>query len=359
MEMDWAPAGGLLIISGPCSAETCDQVMDTARQIADTGRVTVFRAGVWKPRTRPGGFEGAGVRALDWLNRVQKETGLKVMVEVATRDHVAHCRRAGIDMVWIGARTTSNPFSVHEIACALKGADIPVLVKNPLNPDLNLWVGAIERLYNAGIRQVGAIHRGFFPVEKTPYRNIPKWEIAIELKSIFRKMPVICDPSHMAGDADLVFDLAQKALDLNMDGLMIESHRDPAAALSDAAQQVTPARLNQILMQLTRRKPSTDDPGFQDMLTEIRTRIDAIDHQLLVLLSRRFALSEKIGREKRHKNIAVLQLNRWEQMKKERLAAAAELGLPDRFVSDLLTLVHKQSIAVQTQIMKQDRPGAG
>jgi len=269
-----------LIISGPCGAETREQVLETARQIAEIGKVQVFRAGVWKPRTRPGGFEGMGVKALQWLKEVKARTGLKVMVEVATQIHVEKCLESGVDMLWIGARTTSNPFSVQEIAWALKGVDIPVLVKNPLNPDLNLWVGAIERIHKAGIKKIAAVHRGFFPLEKTRFRNNPGWEIAIELKSMFHELPVICDPSHMSGDVAWIEELSQKALDLNMDGLMIECHFDPVNALCDAKQQVIPKQLGEILGHLKHRAETSDDPQFQDVLKDIRNQIDDIDTRL-------------------------------------------------------------------------------
>jgi len=342
-----------LVISGPCGAETRDQVLKTADQLAKTGKIRVFRSGVWKPRTRPGGFEGAGTEALEWLKEVKEKTGLKIIVEVATSNHVEQCLESGIDMVWIGARTTSNPFSVQEIASALKGIDIPVFVKNPLNPDLNLWIGAIERIYAAGIRKIAAVHRGFFPVEKTRFRNIPKWEIAIELKSKFHELPIICDPSHMAGDTALIEELAQKALDLNMNGLMIESHFDPANALCDAKQQVTPAQLESILNRLEHRVETIDDKHFQDVLNEIRGQIDCIDFEILELLSQRSRLSHKIGIEKFNRNIAVLQLERWEKMQTNRLELAKKLGLSDSFVKNILQLVHKESIALQTDIMKQ------
>lgn len=342
-----------LIISGPCGAETREQVLETARQIAEIGKVQVFRAGVWKPRTRPGGFEGMGVKALQWLKEVKARTGLKVMVEVATQIHVEKCLESGVDMLWIGARTTSNPFSVQEIAWALKGVDIPVLVKNPLNPDLNLWVGAIERIHKAGIKKIAAVHRGFFPLEKTRFRNNPGWEIAIELKSMFHELPVICDPSHMSGDVAWIEELSQKALDLNMDGLMIECHFDPVNALCDAKQQVTPKQLGEILGHLKHRAETSDDPQFQDVLKDIRNQIDDIDTRLLELLSRRAQLSEKIGIEKFKKNISVLQLNRWEKMQKNRLELAKKLGLPEDFVMNLFQLVHRESIALQTRIMTQ------
>jgi len=346
-----------LVISGPCGAETRGQVLKTAGQLAKTGKVQVFRSGVWKPRTRPGGFEGAGSKALGWLKQVKEETGLKVIVEVATASHVEQCLESGIDMVWIGARTTSNPFSVQEIASALRGVDIPVLVKNPLNPDLNLWIGAIERIYTAGIRKIAAVHRGFFPVERTRFRNIPKWEIAIELKSKFHELPIICDPSHMAGDAALIEELSQKALDLNMNGLMIESHFDPATALCDAEQQVTPTQLLEILNRLKHRVQTSDDPKFQDILNEIRNQIDSIDTRMLELLGQRTQLSNKIGIEKFKRNISVLQLERWEEMQTQRLELAKKLGISESFVKNILQLVHKESIALQTDIMKQLKQG--
>ncbi len=342
-----------MIISGPCSAETRGQVLETAKQLDKITQVQVFRAGVWKPRTRPGSFEGVGVKALEWLKEVKEKTRLKVAVEVATAMHVEQALKHGVDILWIGARTTVNPFSVQAIADALRGVDVPVLVKNPLNPDLYLWVGALERVYGAGVRRLAAVHRGFFPFEKTHLRNVPKWEIAIELKSKFHGLPIICDPSHMAGDSAYIESLAQKSLDLDLDGLMIEAHIDPQNALSDASQQVTPAQLKVILENLRHRVVDVKDRDYRNILEEIRGQIDSIDRTILETLAQRDRLVRRIGKEKMKRNISVLQLERWEQMRSDRLIIAGKLGLDEKFVKNLLELLHKESISLQTQIMNK------
>lgn len=340
------------IIAGPCGAETCDQVMATAVRLAAQKRIKVFRSGIWKPRTRPGGFDGAGDPALAWLCRAREKTGLKLIVEVATRAHVLACQKAEIDMFWVGARTCANPFSVQEIADAVAGMDVPIFVKNPLYPDINLWAGAIERFYKAGIRKIAGILRGVYPFEPCCYRNLPKWEMAIDLKLRFPGLPVLCDPSHMAGDAALVPGLCQKALDLNMDGLMIESHISPETALCDAGQQLTPESLGKLLDTLTPRRESTTDIQFTETIQTLRLGIDEIDRQILALLGERGNLVAKIGREKVRQNIAILQIQRWDAIQTTRQDMAKSRGLSPDFVRKLLNLIHEESIAIQTREME-------
>jgi chorismate mutase len=350
----WMPSDPdfIPIIAGPCGAETCDQVMATAVRLAAQKRIKVFRSGIWKPRTRPGGFDGAGDPALVWLCRAREKTGLKLIVEVATRAHVLACQKAEIDMFWVGARTCANPFSVQEIADAVAGMDVPIFVKNPLYPDINLWAGAIERFYKAGIRKIAGILRGVYPFEPCCYRNLPKWEMAIDLKLRFPGLPVLCDPSHMAGDAALVPGLCQKALDLNMDGLMIESHISPETALCDAGQQLTPESLGKLLDTLTPRRESTTDIQFTETIQTLRLGIDEIDRQILALLGERGNLVAKIGREKVRQNIAILQIQRWDAIQTTRQDMAKSRGLSPDFVRKLLNLIHEESIAIQTREME-------
>ena len=291
----WLNINKPLVISGPCSAETETQMISTAKQIAATGKVHALRAGIWKPRTRPGQYEGAGEEGLQWLIAAKKETGLPVTTEVANAAHVEACLKAGVDMLWVGARTTVNPFSVQEVADALKGVDIPVMVKNPVNPDLELWIGALERLNRAGIKKMAAIHRGFSSFEKGPFRNAPMWDLAIELKTRIPELEIICDPSHISGTRDLIALVAQKALDLDMAGVMIESHINPDAAWSDAKQQVTPAALAQIIDGLVVRTVSSDNKTFKDTLSVLRDQIDQLDDEIMQKISARMKVSEKIG----------------------------------------------------------------
>ena len=345
-----------LIIAGPCSAESEEQVMETAHGIAKIGKVQILRLGVWKPRSRPGTFEGAGDEALNWLKRVKAETGLLSTVEVATPLHVEKAIAAGVDILWLGARSTSNPFSVEQIAQALKGHDIPVLVKNPVNPDLELWIGTLERLNRAGITKLAAIHRGFYPYERTRLRNIPKWEIAIDLKSRFPNLPILCDPSHIAGQASFVPEIAQKALNLSMDGLMIEVHRNPAQALSDAKQQLTPLQLESMLNDLVFRAPSSKNSEFVDHLERLRNKIDSIDQQMIDLLSQRMKIVEEMGEYKKNNNVSVFQLRRWEDILKSRVDYGTRLGLDEEYIKNLLQLVHKESIRKQADILnKKDK----
>ena len=341
-----------LIVAGPCSAESESQVMEAARALAETGQVHVFRSGVWKPRSRPGTFSGAGTRALRWLERVRSETGLLVAVEVASPVHIEACLKdKSVDLIWIGARTVSNPFSVEEIATALQGINIPVLIKNPLSPDIDLWTGAVERIAAAGVTQIAAVHRGFSPFERTAYRNMPKWEIPIELRRRFSGLPVICDPSHITGDSSLVPEVAQKALDLNMNGLMIEVHPEPSAALSDPGQQLSLRQFTEMMRKLIVRKPTVDDPWFLNQLEELRHQIDSIDYQIVDLIASRMNVSEKMGEYKCRNNVTVLQMERWLEILRTRIGHGKKIGLEPSFVEMLMKLLHQESIRKQTEIM--------
>lgn len=342
-----------LIIAGPCSAETEEQVMQTAKEIAEIGKVKIFRAGIWKPRTRPGNFEGIGEEGLQWLKQVKKETGLLTAIEVASPEHIELAVKFDIDVLWIGARTTSNPFSVQDLADYLKGYEKPVLVKNPINPDVNLWVGALERLHKAGINKLAAVHRGFYPFEATQLRNIPKWEVPIELKSICHDLPIICDPSHISGNTEYIKEIAQKAMDLNMDGLMIETHYNPSVALSDMNQQLNPSQLANLLNELVYRKTNIKDSDFTTILETLRYQIDSIDQQMLELLSKRMGVVEEIGKYKSQNEVTILQLRRWEKIVSTRVKLGKKLGLSEEFVKKLLQLVHKESIQKQTEVMNK------
>jgi chorismate mutase len=349
----WMKVNRPVIISGPCSAETEEQMVATAKQIAATGKVHAIRAGIWKPRTRPGQYEGAGEEGLKWLIRAKHETGLPVATEVANAAHVEACLKAGVDILWVGARTTVNPFSVQEVADALKGVDIPVLVKNPINPDVELWLGALERLNKAGITKLAAIHRGFSSFEKGPFRNVPMWDLAIDLKTRVPDLDMICDPSHIAGNRDLIAFISQKALDLDMAGLMIESHINPDAAWSDAKQQVTPSALSKIIDELVVRTQSTDNKTFKDTLSILREQIDHLDDEIMQKLSARMKISEKIGQYKKENNVTILQVNRWEEIVQTRIALCKAMGLNEEFTSELLKLIHHESIQVQTKVMNK------
>ncbi|WP_395805124.1 chorismate mutase [Daejeonella sp.] len=346
-----------LLISGPCSAETEDQLLATAHLLAKTGKVSVLRAGIWKPRTRPGEFEGIGSIGLTWLKRAKEETGLPTAVEVATAKHVEEALAAGVDILWVGARSTVNPFTVQEIADALKGVDVPVLVKNPVNPDIQLWIGALERINNAGITKLGAIHRGFSSFEKTAFRNEPMWELAIQLKTLAPELPIINDPSHICGNRELIQYVAQKALDLDMQGLMIESHLDPSVAWTDAKQQVTPAALSDLMNLLTLRKPEIKDKDFSDKLADLRESIDKLDDQIIQKLAERMQVVQKIGEYKRDNGVTILQVNRWDQIMNKRSSFASALKLDLNFTGKLLELIHSESIRKQTEIMN-DKKGA-
>jgi chorismate mutase len=349
----WLHNGKPVIISGPCSAETEEQTIATAKQIAATGKVHALRAGIWKPRTRPGQYEGAGNEGLKWLIAAKKETGLPVTTEVANAAHVEAALKAGVDILWVGARTTVNPFSVQEVADSLKGVDIPVMVKNPVNPDLELWIGALERLNKAGIKKMAAIHRGFSSAEKGPFRNAPMWDMAIELKTRIPDLDIICDPSHISGNRELIGLISQKALDLDMAGLMIESHMNPDAAWSDAKQQVTPAALSKIIDGLVVRSASSENKTFKDTLAVLREQIDLLDDEIMQKMSSRMKISEKIGQYKKENNVTILQVNRWEEIIHTRVALGKAMGLDEGFTRDLLRLVHHESIQVQTRIMNK------
>ena len=335
-----------LVICGPCSAETEEQVLSTARLLAAQG-FNLYRAGLWKPRTKPGGFEGVGETGIAWLQRVKRETGMYTATEVATREHVAAALKGGIDLLWIGARTAANPFAMQEIADALRGADVPVLVKNPVSPDLELWIGAIERIYNAGIRRLGAIHRGFTSIDKSLYRNHPMWAIPIELHRRLPRLPIFCDPSHIGGKRELIAPLSQQAMDLGFDGLIIEAHCSPDCAWSDKAQQVTPEALAYIIRNLVIR----DESITTESLTELRSQIDKLDDQLLELLSRRMRVSRDIGQYKKEHNMPVLQTQRYEELLARRAGQAGQMGMDREFMRTVLQAIHEESIRQQMEVL--------
>ncbi|HOH74257.1 MAG: bifunctional 3-deoxy-7-phosphoheptulonate synthase/chorismate mutase type II [Paludibacteraceae bacterium] len=335
-----------IVIAGPCSAETEEQVMDTAKQLAKNG-IKIYRAGIWKPRTKPGGFEGVGEIGLPWLQKVKEETGMYVSTEVATAKHVEAALKAGIDILWVGARTSANPFAVQEIADSLKGVDIPVLIKNPVNPDLDLWIGAIERIYNAGIRKLGAIHRGFSSYDKKIYRNLPQWHIPIELHRRLPNMPIICDPSHIGGRRELIASISQQAMDLSFDGLIIESHICPDKAWSDASQQITPDILQFIINKLVIRE------GVQttESLADLRLQIDNIDNDLLEMLSKRMRISREIGTFKKEHNMPVLQANRYDEIMQKRVILGESMGMSPEFVTKILEAIHEESVRQQIDVI--------
>ena len=336
-----------LIIAGPCSAETEEQVLASARQLSAQG-VKIFRAGIWKPRTKPGGFEGVGLEGLEWLKRVKAETGMYTATEVATKQHVEAALAAGVDLLWIGARTTVNPFAVQEIADALVGVDIPVLIKNPVNPDLDLWIGAIERIYGAGIRRIGAIHRGFSSYDKKIYRNLPLWNIPIELHRRMPNLPIVCDPSHIGGKRELIAPLCQQAMDMSFDGLMIESHCTPDKAWSDASQQVTPDVLKYILNMLVIRETNQTTEN----LVHLRGQIDEIDMSLLELLAKRMRISREIGVYKKEHDMPILQSPRYSEILERRASAATSMELNVEFVQQIMKEIHEESVRLQMNIMK-------
>ena len=340
-----------VVIAGPCSAETEEQVLKIAHSLKNTD-VSFFRAGIWKPRTRPGMFEGVGALGLQWLQRVKEETGLKTATEVANKDHVKLALDHDIDMLWIGARSTVSPFIIQEIADELEGTDKIILVKNPVNPDLPLWIGALERLQRAGIKNLGVIHRGFSTYEKTKYRNIPEWQLVIELQNKYPNLPIICDPSHITGKRDLIFDVSQTALDLNFDGLMIETHCNPDAAWSDAAQQVTPERLVEIMNDLRIRKTSTSEEDYVSQLGNLRSRIDIIDEQLLDLLKKRMDIADEIGTLKKANNVAILQNTRWHEILGKMILEGEQRNLSEEFVIQVFKAIHQESINRQARIVR-------
>ena len=344
-----------LIISGPCSAETEEQTLATCRALAETGVVDALRAGIWKPRTRPGSFEGAGLKGLSWLAKAKAETGLPVAVEVANAKHVESALEFGMDILWLGARTTVNPFSVQDIADALNGVDIPVMVKNPMNPDLELWIGAVQRLEKAGIGNIGLIHRGFSSFGMSEYRNNPMWHMAIEMKMKMPERPMLCDPSHICGNRTWLAQVAQESADLNYSGLIIESHIDPDSAWSDASQQLTPDKLAELVKGVKWRREKVDKPEFQRAFDKLRSQIDQYDSELFALLSKRMKVAEDIGQIKLDNDVTILQSSRWEDIVKRVLSHADELNLSREFLNILLNSIHMESIAHQNKVMNQAR----
>jgi len=340
-----------LIISGPCSAETEEQVLQTAQRLAKTGKVDALRAGIWKPRTRPGSFEGIGTKGLPWLQQAKKLTGLPIAIEVATGKQVEDALHFDIDILWIGARTTVNPFSVQEVADALRGANVPVLIKNPINPDLELWTGAVERVAKAGIKNIGLIHRGFSSYGNTEYRNAPMWHLAIEMKRRNPEMMIINDPSHICGRRDILMDVAQKAIDLDFDGLMIESHIDPDNAWSDAKQQVTPEALAELLNSIVWRKEDINSEAYHQALEKLRQQINHLDDELLQLLGQRMKIADQIGEFKKNNDITILQTNRWNEILERAYQKGDVLGLTREFITKYFDAVHMESINHQNRVM--------
>lgn len=342
-----------LVIAGPCSAETEQQMLNIAHQLRQT-RTSVMRAGVWKPRSRPGSFEGAGESGLQWLKKAKEETGLLTTTEVANASHVELALKYNVDILWVGARSTVSPFIVQEIAEAVRGVDTIVLVKNPVNPDLPLWLGALERFYEVGVKNLGAIHRGFSTYEKTRYRNNPEWQIAIDLQNTFPSMPLILDPSHIAGRRDIIFDLCQTAMDLNYDGLMIETHNDPDNAWSDAAQQITPNSLIQILKELRVPQQEGEKEEFVNQLNTLRTQIDVIDDQVMEILGNRMKIVDKVGVLKKENNVSILQVKRWNAVLERMIGEGKNNKLSEEFVMTLYKAIHQESIRHQEQVINED-----
>ena len=343
------------VIAGPCSAETEEQVMETAKGLKELG-INVFRAGIWKPRTHPGSFEGVGAEGLRWMQKVKKEYGLKIATEVASEKHVFECLKYGVDLVWLGARTTANPFLVQEIADALKDTDIPVLVKNPVNPDLDLWIGALERLNGAGIRKLGIIHRGFSTFDRIKYRNDPQWQVAIELRSRYPELPFFVDPSHMAGCKDYIREVSQRSLDLGFEGLMIESHCNPSCAWSDAKQQLTPDELKDLLYnQILVRNADSDSPEWKENIDQLRAKIDIIDENILYALGSSMKISRQIGEYKKSNNIAILQTSRWDAVLAKVIEKGHEYDLSEKFLTDVFNAIHEASVEIQNEIISDSR----
>jgi chorismate mutase len=341
------------IVAGPCSVESEEQIHKTAEALA-SHQIPVLRGGIWKPRTRPGSFTGLGNQGIQWLAEAAKAHGMKSAVEVANAKHLEDCLKAGIDIFWIGARSTVSPFVVQEIADALKGLDVPVMIKNPINPDIELWIGAIERIHNAGITKIAAIHRGFSQYEKNTYRNTPNWNIPLELKRLVPNLPVICDPSHICGSIDLIPHISQKAMDLNFDGLMIEAHYNPSLALSDKDQQLTPLAVSELIANLIIRNTDSENLEFKDQLVRLRKDIDKIDYEVLELLASRSKLVHEIGLYKKENNITIFQPERWAEIVETRKKYGKEIHLSEEMILDLVKLIHRESISVQTKVMQDE-----
>lgn len=352
MQFDGVSMKRPLIMSGPCSAENEEQVLEIARQLNNNG-IKIFRAGLWKPRTRPNAFDGVGNAGLPWLKKVKEKYGMLIAIEVANVKHVYEALKAGIDILWIGARTSANPFAVQDIADSLKGVDIPVMIKNPVNPDVELWIGAIERINNAGIKKIAAIHRGFSTYSKSLYRNNPQWQIPIELKRRIPELVIITDPSHICGSRDLIFEISQKAMDLNFNGLMIETHINPEKALSDADQQITPNELKTLLSRLILRKADIENTMLLTTLEELRQEIDSYDNNLLNILEKRMAVSKLIGEYKKKHNITILQTSRWDEILRRQIEIAEKKGLSEEFIVKIFRAIHQESINHQTRVMNE------
>jgi chorismate mutase len=351
-EFKGVPVEKPLMLAGPCSAESEDQVMETARQLKAHG-IHIFRAGLWKPRTRPDTFEGVGKAGLPWLRRVKEELGMYTATEVANVKHIYDSLKSGIDIIWLGARTTANPFAVQEIADALKGVDMPVMVKNPINPDVELWIGAFERLNRAGITRLAAIHRGFSIYNRTLYRNNPQWEIPIELKRLIPGLPIITDPSHICGSRELLFEISQKAMDLDFDGLIIETHCNPDKALSDAQQQITPDNLIKLIGRLILRHPDIQNNVLLQTLEQLRHEIDKYDDKLMEVFEHRMAVARKIGEYKKANNITILQTSRWDELLRDKIQQAEKRGLGEEFIIKVFRAIHEESINHQTRVMNE------
>lgn len=341
----------VLTISGPCSAESEEQLIETAKQLSKIKQVNVLRAGIWKPRTKPGNFEGHGEKALPWLLNAKKETGLKTTIEVATPEHVELALKYNVDILWIGARTTVSPFVVQDIADSLKGVDIPILVKNPVNPDIDLWIGGLERLNQAGLKKLGGIHRGFSSYAKNHLRNQPQWQLVVELMNKVPNLPLICDPSHICGQRESLYEISQTALDLQFNGLMIEAHINPDEAWSDAKQQVTPNTLKDLINKLIKRNPTSEDEIFNKTLNILREDIDEVDSNILELLSLRMGIVKTIGYHKKKSNVTVLQPNRWKNIVNKRLEEGKHKGFSEKFIEMLFKSIHQESIRIQEKIM--------
>lgn len=349
----WLDSKYPLLVAGPCSLESEEQVIATARELAKDERVQVFRGGVWKPRTRPGSFEGVGTIGLEWLQMVKKETGMMVGTEIANAQHAEAALKADLDVLWIGARTTTSPFSIQEIAEALRGTNKVIMVKNPVNPDLQLWMGALERLSKEGQDKLVAIHRGFTPFKKTKYRNYPNWRTVIEMKRLMPNLPIICDPSHIAGSREFLQEISQKSFDIGLDGLMLESHIDPSVALSDKDQQLTPAALEELISTLTIRYENIDNPSVESQLSSLRDRIDSIDFELMELLASRFNLTQEIGEIKKGGNVTALQINRWSEMMDTRGELSQKLSLDSDLIKSIFQNIHEESVKIQSDILKK------